>query len=144
MLWIHALSGVVWTGACAAFVLAGSAIRSGSGSDEWREFGTKMAPRLGRLNLAAAAALLATGIVNLAIAAHARDYAFSRAFVTILGAKIGLFVAMALALAGSWRAARMIVGSDAVSGINRMIRLSTMTVMAGTLALALGLWLMGS
>ncbi len=141
LLWIHALSGVVWTGACASFVLAGSALAAGS--DEWRDFGLKVAPKLDRLNLAAASILLLTGVLNLAIAGAARNYSFSRAFVAVLGAKSGLFVAMALALAVSWRVeAAMLAGG--AGAMNRMVRLSGLTAVAGTLALGLGLWLTGS
>lgn len=141
LLWIHALSGVVWTGACASFALAGSALAAGS--DEWRDFGLKVAPKLERLNLAAAAILLASGVLNLLIAGAARNYSFSAAFVTVLGAKSGLFVAMTLALAASWRA-ETAMRSGAAGAMNRLLRLSGLTVVAGAIALALGLWLTGS
>jgi hypothetical protein len=141
LLWIHALSGVVWTGASASFVLAGSAMAAGS--DEWREFGLRVAPRLDRLNLAAGAVLLLSGLVNLAIVGAARDYNFSRAFIAVLGAKSGLFVVMVMALAASWRAEAAMLAGDAGT-MNRMLKLSGLTVAAGVLALGLGLWLTGS
>jgi hypothetical protein len=141
ILWIHALSGLVWTGGCAAFVLAGSAVTAGS--DEWRDFGLKVAPRLDRLNLGAAAILLLTGAINLMLVGTARGYSFSSAFVTVLGLKIGLFVTMTLALAAAWRA-EAAVRSDLARGMRTMVRLSGLTVIAGTIALGLGLWLLGA
>jgi len=141
VLWIHALSALVWIGSCASLVLAGSALAAGS--DEARDFMRKAAPRIDRLNLATAATLLVSGAVNLAIAGAARNYAFSPGFVAVLCAKIGLFAAMALALAASRRAEAMI-GHDAPGATARIVKLSGLTVVLGTIALALSLWLLGA
>jgi hypothetical protein len=141
LLWIHALSGIIWTGACASFVLAGSALAAGS--EEWRDFALRVAPRLDRLNLGAAAVLLATGGLNLAIAGAMRNYSFSRAFVGVLGAKAALFAAMAVMLGASWRA-EAALRSDLSTGMNRMLKLCGLTAIAGATALGLGLWLAGS
>ena len=135
------MSGVTWTGSCAAFALAGSALALGS--DEWREFALKVAPRIDRLNLTAAAILLLTGALNLAIVSAARNYSLSATFVTVLSAKIGLFLAMTVALTASWRAETRIRSGDA-SGMAWAIRLSGLTAVAGGVALGLGLWLTGS
>jgi hypothetical protein len=132
---------VLWTGTCASFVLAGSALAADG--DGWRDFGLRVAPKLDRLNFVAAAILLATGVANLAIVGASRDYDFSRTFLAVLGLKSGLFVAMALMLAATWRAERSIPSRGA-NGIRRMLRLSGLTVAAGSLALALGIWLVGS
>src|ERR1700674_4943339 len=129
LLWIHALSGVIWTGSCASFVLGASVLATGT--EEWRDFASKAAPRLDRLNLVAAIMLLATGGVNLALIVPARHYVLSRAFATVLGAKIGLFVVMALALAASWRAHGS-TRSQEGSAINRAMRMSALTMVAGT------------
>ena len=141
MLWIHALSALVWTGSCASLVLVGSALAAGS--DESRDFMLKAAPRIDRVNLAAAATLLLSGAMNLAIYGAARHYAFSPGFIAVLCAKIGLFAAMTLALSASWRAEAML-GHDAPGATARIVKLSGLTVAAGTIALALGLWLLGA
>jgi hypothetical protein len=122
-------------------VLAASALAAGS--DEAREFMLKAAPRIDRVNLAAAATLLVSGAVNFAIAGAARDYAFSSGFVAVLCAKIGLFAAMAFALASSWRA-EAVIDRDAPGATARIVKLSGLTVVSGTIALALGLWLLGA
>src|SRR5208282_6405061 len=102
MLWIHALSGAIWAGTCACFVMAGAAYASSP--EQWRDFAMRTAPKLDRLNLAAAAVLVLSGIVNFLIAGKMRDFAFSETFMVVLVTKIELFVAMAAALWVSWRA----------------------------------------
>ncbi len=141
VLWMHALSALVWIGSCASLVLVGSAL--GAGSDEARDLMLKAAPRIDRLNLAAAATLLVSGAVNFAIAGAARNYAFSPSFIAVLCAKIGLFAAMALALAASWRAEAML-GHDALGATARIVKLSGLTVVSGMIALALSVWLLGA
>lgn len=141
LLWVHALSGLIWIGSCASLVLASLALAAGS--DEARDFMLKAAPRIDRLNLSAAATLLVSGAVNLAIAGAVRNYAFSSGFVAVLCAKIGLFATMALALAASWRAEAMI-DHDAPGATARMVKLSGLTVVSGTIAMVLGLWLLGA
>ncbi len=139
MLWIHALGALVWTGSCAALILATLA----AGSDESRDFMLKAAPRIDRLNIAAAATVLVSGALNLALAGAARNYIFSPEFVTLLCAKVGLFAAMAIALAACRRAETMI-DRDAPAAISRIVKLSGLTVVSGTIALGLGLWLLGA
>jgi len=141
VLWVHALSGLVWTGSCASFVLAGSALTPGT--DEWREFGMKAAPRLDRVNLVAALILVASGGLSLEIVGEARHFSFSRAFVTVLSLKVGLLLAMALALRAS-RRAEMVMLHDPARAMSSMMKLSGLGAVAGTIALGLGLWLLGA
>jgi len=145
MLWIHALAGAIWTGTCACFVIAGAAYASSP--EQWRDFAMRTAPRLDRLNLAAAAVLTLSGIVNFLVAGTMRRFAFSETFMVVLAIKIALLVAMAAALAVSWRAesAMLAAGaSEAAAATNRIARAYGFTVVAGALALGFGLWLMGS
>jgi putative copper export protein len=150
VLWLHVISGAVWVGACACFVLAASALSVGS--DEWQEFALKAVPGLDRLNFAAASILVATGILNLLFAGAARGFYFSSMFLGVLAAKIALLIVMVFALAASFRAetqlrdavARGDRNPGAASAIRRYTIASGLTVAAGILALGLGLWLAGS
>ena len=144
LVWTHVLAGAIWTGTCACFALAGAALASSA--EQWRDFAMRAAPRLDRLNIAAAAVLLASGIANFAIAGAARHFNFSETFLIVLAVKIALFAVMAAALSISWRAeSAMLAGAkEATAATNRIAGASGLTVVAGALALGLGLWLAGS
>jgi uncharacterized membrane protein len=145
VLWIHVLCGVVWVGASASFVLAASALSAEH--NEWREFALSVTPRINRICLVTAALIPVTGIGNLIYVGVARRYVFPPEFMGILGAKIGLYVTMAAALAAAWHseAALQEPGNcgGATAAIRRLVWLYGLTVALGVAALALGLWLSG-
>ncbi len=149
ILWVHAAAGAIWVAACACFVIAGLAL--GAGSVEQRNFVEGAAPKIDQLGLVAAAALLATGLINVMTAASVRGFAFSTAFMTVLAIKTALFIAMILVMAWSMRIGAVIRAVDArgrldaVPGaMRRMVRAHAAILAMGGIALILGTWLMGS
>jgi len=132
ILWIHATAGALWIGACACFVIAGLALTPGS--EEHRNFVIRSAPKIDRLAMLAAALLFLTGLVNLYEAALSRQFSFSTAFTTVLAIKIILFVAMLATMRSSMKTGAM----------NRMVKAHAAIVAMGSIALLLGLWLIGT
>lgn len=149
VLWIHALAGGSWIAACACFAIAGLAIAAGS--EEQRRFAIRAAPAIDRFNLIAASILLITGIANIFLAGIAKGFRFSTQFRIILSIKVMLFLGMAVALGRSLRIAATMRkeaargDSDPVpDAVNRMVRMHGAIVAMGSIALLLGLWLLGS
>ena len=132
ILWIHATAGALWIGACACFVIAGLALTPGS--DEHRNFVVRTAPKIDHLAMFAAALLFLTGLLNLARAAISRQFAFSTGFTTVLAIKILLFIAMLVTMRSSMKTGAM----------NRMVKAHAAIVAMGSIALLLGLWLIGT
>ncbi|HKV53030.1 MAG TPA: hypothetical protein VJN94_00170 [Candidatus Binataceae bacterium] len=151
ILWVHVLCGVAWVGACASFVIAAAAL--GGEPGESRALALRAAPRINRLCIVLAIAIPLTGIGNLTFAAQSHGYRLPTEFVGILTAKIGLFIVMALALAGAWRVtaqltrrreANSVKKTENPANIPKLTALYGLIVAMGTLALALGLWLSGT
>ncbi len=145
ILWIHALSGITWVGASAAFVIA--AVATGMSSDEGVAFARRVAPKINRLELGVAVTLATTGIVNVFLAAQVRHFRFSSAFRAILSVKIMILAAMLVALSFSFRAERMLRSNEpgaAAGATRRIVRLFALILAMGSVALGLGLWLLGS
>ena len=132
ILWIHATAGALWIGACACFVIAALALTPGT--NEHRNFVVRSAPKIDRLAILAAALLLLTGLVNLAQAAISRQFAFSTAFTTVLAIKIVLYIAMLAIMRSSMKTA----------AIDRKVKAHAAIAAMGSIALLLGLWLIGS
>ena len=132
ILWIHATAGALWIGACACFVIAALALTPGT--DDHQNFATRSAPKIDRLAILAAALLLLTGLINLAQAAISRHFTFSTAFTTILAIKILLYIAMLTTMRSSMK----------TNAMNRKLKAHTAIVAMGSIALLLGLWLIGS
>jgi putative copper export protein len=132
ILWIHATAGALWIGACACFVIAALALTPGT--NEHRNFVDRSAPKIDRLAILAAALLLLTGLVNLAQAAISRQFAFSTAFTTVLAIKIVLYIAMLAIMRSSMKTA----------AIDRKVKAHAAIAAMGSIALLLGLWLIGS
>ncbi len=148
ILWLHALSGAVWIGAAACFVIAALALSAGS--DEQRDFAARVAPRIVALSAGAAGLLLVTGVLNFTLAGIARGFHFSTVFGAILAAKVVLFVAMTAALAAATRTSAAVRATleeprDTVANaMNRMMKTQGTIVALGAMALVLGLWLIGT
>ncbi len=151
ILWIHALSGAAWVAACGCFVIAGLAIVAGG--EEQANFALIAAPKIDAFNLIAAAILLVTGGINLALAGITRNFRFSGQFGLILGAKVILFIAMALAMGRAMRITASLRASGAASkppapeiarSTKRTLWVHGAIAVMGGIALLLGLWLMGS
>jgi len=149
ILWTHAAAGAIWIGACACFVIARTALATGS--DDQRNFVANAAPKIDMLGLVAAIVLLITGFINLMTAAVARRFVFSTAFMTVLALKIALFIVMIVVMTWSMRIGAVIRAvvargrTDAVPGaMTRMTRAHIAIVAMGAVALILGTWLMGS
>ncbi len=144
ILWVHALGGAGWIGACVCFLLAAGAM--GIDTGEGRAFARRVAPAINRIGLAATVLIVATGMVNFVLAGAERNYHFSSVFVGVLCAKIALLLVMFMLVIASFRAeGRLDEGGDAlVRTIRRILALDGAIAAAGALAMILGLWLLGS
>ncbi len=147
VLWLHVLCGVTWLGTSAAFVLAASSMAVESA--EWKEFALRSAPRINRINFAAAAIIPLTGIGNLFGAAMTRKGPFPPAFVGILTLKIAIYFVMAILLSATVAAERrMREAAASADGLKpaarRLIWLYGAVAGCGVVALGLGLWLAGT
>jgi hypothetical protein len=147
ILWVHVLSGVVWVGTCATFILASVA----SESDEASAFAIKVTPRINRLCLPLAIAIPLTGIGNLFFTLLVRGSLLPGEFIGILAAKVVLLAVMASALFVAWRTVQKLEQNPPVrasSGheiyVRSIVACYALIVMAGIAALALGLWLSGT
>jgi hypothetical protein len=150
ILWIHVLCGVVWIGACATFVLAATALAGEPG--EAYAFAVRAAPQINRLCVPMAIAIPITGMGNLFFAVRTRGVALPAEFLGIVAAKVVLLAVMTLGLFGAWRAALRLheqsqtgeSESHHESDVRRMTALYGLIVVAGIVALGLGLWLSGT
>ncbi len=149
ILWLHAGAGAIWIAACACFVIAGLALEDGT--QEQRSFARTGVMRINQLAIVAAAMLLITGAFNIAIAAEQRHYHLRASFMIVLFIKIGIFIFMGAALGAAWRTAALTRtmlaqgNEDGIPGtIRRMVRAHFAIVALGSVALVLGLWLVGS
>ncbi len=150
VLWLHVLCGVSWVGAAASFVLATAALAGQS--QERRDFAVRVAPRLNRLCLSCAVLLPLTGVANLAFAAEQHGGTLPPEFIGIVSVKLGLYALMAWML---WRAmertatvsrlpsATVNEDDDGAATLRGLIRLYSLIVAAGAVALLMGLWLAG-
>ncbi len=144
ILWTHALGGVAWAGSSACFVIAGWA--AGTRELERRAFVQRVAPAINRVAMFAMLFVLASGIVNLFIAGSTRQFHFSDAFLTVLGMKIAIFIAMFALLGASFRAAARLsaTGQSPPAPAARLLVLNGAIAALGGIALMLGLWLLGA
>jgi hypothetical protein len=144
-LWLHVASAVWWILTSVTVAVAGAAVSPES--TEGKEFGLRVVPKVNRANAAAAALLLATGLVNLVSAGERWRFHFPVAFNRILAVKIGLYMAMLAALMASWRAERELRGDAqrvaGSAGPSRLVVCSAVTALAGAGAMMLGVWLAG-
>jgi hypothetical protein len=149
-LWVHVLCGVVWVGGCATFILAAGVL---AGEPEQSHvLAIRSVLQINRLCLPLAFAIPITGIINLLFAAQARGSALPPEFLGIVAAKIGLLAVMTLALAVARRALHNIkaltsIGAADVASapyLRRIIASYGVIVVAGIVALGLGLWLSGT
>lgn len=147
VLWVHVLSGVVWVGTCATFILAAVA----SEPNEASTFAIRVTPRINRLCVPLAIAIPLTGVGNLFFTILARRSLLPGEFIGILVAKIGLLAVMASALVASWRVVERPeqtppLGASSVQEmkVRSIVVYYGLIVAAGTAALALGLWLSGT
>jgi hypothetical protein len=146
-LWVHVLSGVVWVGSCATFLLAAVA----SEPNEASAFAIRVTPRINRLCLLLAIAIPLTGIGNLFFTVRARGSLLPGEFIGILAAKVLLLAVMASALFVAGRAVQRLEQNPparASSGheiyVRSIVACYGLIVAAGIAALALGLWLSGT
>jgi uncharacterized membrane protein len=144
-LWLHVAAGSWWVLASVTMAVAGAVVSAESG--EGREFVVRVVPKFNRANAAAAALLLATGVVNVFGAGARRHFAFPAAFTDVLAVKVGLYVLMVaalMALFGVERNPRRANPGAAVPiRTGRLVALSALIALAGALAMILGVWLAG-
>lgn len=145
ILWIHAIGGAAWIGACVCFLLAAGAM--GLDNDEGHGFARRVAPSINRIGLAAMLLIVVTGLVNIFLAGSERGYHFSSVFVAVLCAKIAILIVMFLLLIASLRAEVDLDSPDPAAltrTLWRMLYFDGAIAAVGALAMILGLWLLGS
>ncbi|MGD0073671.1 MAG: hypothetical protein ABSD31_04960 [Candidatus Binataceae bacterium] len=147
VLWIHVLSGAIGIGACACLAIAVSALTAGS--DEFRDFAIRGVPALNRVNVVAAATVVVTGVTRLLIMMVAGGFVPSAMFIDVLLMKVALFAGMAIALAGSIRAAAVLKadggsGAESAPSARKVAMFSGLAAGLGGAAMMLGAWLVGS
>lgn len=145
VLWLHAISGAILVLACICLAVAGAALIAEEEGGE--DFARRVLPGLNWLASAGAVLLLVTGVGNLIAAGAARHYRFSATFIEVLAAKLTLFVLIGGGLWGLWGVAaraRRAGASREGSGLRRLVILAAACALMGAMALALGLWLVGS
>jgi len=149
ILWTHAIAGALWIGASASFAIAGLALAARS--DEQQRFVARGAPRINGLAMISAIVLVLTGMLNLGRVFQMRAGSLSRVFLYVLAVKIVLYLAMLMTLGAAMRSTPAMrfdleQGSrDAVPRAMRtMLRAHIATLAMGSIAMILGLWLVGS
>ena len=144
-LWLHVAAASWWILGCATMAMAGTVVKADSAEE--RDFLLRVVPRINQANIAAAAFLLATGVVNIYSAGARRQFHFSTAFSRILGVKLGLYAIMVGALAAllhaerKWRRAN--ARGSAIDSAGRLVALSAVIALCGAAAMMLGVWLAG-
>ncbi|HJU10693.1 MAG TPA: hypothetical protein VJ728_07445, partial [Candidatus Binataceae bacterium] len=136
ILWIHVLCGVVWVGACAAFILAVLAL-AGEPQESYA-LTARIAPQIGRLSVAMAIVIPLTGMGNLFYVAVARGSALPAEFVGIVAVKVVLLAIMVLASLAAARAVRVVnssPGSESIIDVRRVASWYGLIVGAGIVAL---------
>jgi putative copper export protein len=141
ILWIHALAGASWAGACGCFVIAASA--AGAHSEERRSLARRAAPAVNRIGGIAVIVVLITGVANLFIAGEARRYQFSPQFIMVLCAKAVIFSLMLVLERTSIRMGYALQDADDAQ-LSRALLINGAIAAGGGIAMLLGLWLMGS
>lgn len=140
LLWTHVLSGALLTGAAASFVLAAATLEG----EERASFAGRAALPIGRLCVGLLAVILVTGVANLAYAAGMRAGGFSRAFMAVLAAKVVLYLATAAIFVELLRAQKAPAAGSDERRSTRTLGLYGLGALLSALALALGVWLVGS
>jgi hypothetical protein len=143
ILWIHVLSGVVWVGVCASFIVAAAAMEGEP--NELHSLATKVAPQINRICVPLAVSIPLTGIVNLFFAFRTYGAGLPTEFVGIIAAKLTLLAIMGFGLSAAFRVTPPVKALEGGSTINvrRIIACYGVIVAAGVAALVLGLWLAG-
>lgn len=144
-MWAHVVCASWWVLASATMALVGAVLSAQTA--EGRAFAVRVVPKFNRVNAAAAATLLLTGMVNIYEVGRRRNFEFSRSFVHVLAAKIALFALMLLALKASLSVEHRLVRPDPdpqAPGLGRLALLSGAVALMGATAMLLGLWLAGT
>lgn len=145
ILWMHALCGAAWIGACVSFLIAAGAM--GLDTEEGRGFGRRVGPAINRIGLAAMLLIVISGLINIFLAGAQRDFHFSSAFVAVLCTKIAILIVMFLLLIAGFRAELDLESHDSAAfarALRRMLAFDGAIAACGALATILGLWLLGS
>ncbi len=149
ILWTHAVAGALWIGTSASFAIAGLALAPRS--DEQRQFVERRASRINGLAMFSAIVLVLTGMLNLGRVFQMRAGSLSPVFLYVLGVKIVLYLAMLMALRIAMRAIpamRFDLEQESHDEVPRamrtMLRAHIATLAMGSIAMILGLWLVGS
>jgi hypothetical protein len=149
ILWMHAIAGALWLGASASFAIAGLALAADS--EEQRSFIARGASRINAVAMVAAVLLVLTGMLNLAHVLQLRAGSLSHAFMYVLGVKIALYIAMLMTLGVAMRAIPAMrfelergVDGAIPRAMRTMLRAHLAILAMGSIAMMLGLWLVGS
>jgi|SRR5271170_6943104 len=144
ILWVHVVSAAWWILACVTMAVAGAVV--GTESVEGREFMVRVVPRLNQANALAAAALLLTGVVNLATVGEHRGFSYPSSFIRVLSIKLALYLVMVAALWACLTIGRKPVVASGIQGSHntyKLAALSAIIALMGAAAMILGVWLAG-
>ncbi len=143
------MAGALWLGASAAFAIAGLALAADS--EEQRSFVARGASRINAVAIVAAVMLVLTGMLNLAHVLQLRAGSLAHAFLYVLGLKIALYIAMLMTLGVAMRAISAMrfelergVDGALPRATRTMLRAHLAILAMGSIAMMLGLWLVGS
>jgi hypothetical protein len=143
------MAGALWLGASASFAIAGLALATDS--VEQRNFVERGASRINALAMFAAVLLVISGMFNLNQVFQARASMLSRTFLYVLGVKILLYIAMLMTLGVALRSIPAMreaiergVGDAVPYAMRTMLRVHIAILAMGSVAMMLGLWLVGS
>lgn len=148
VLWIHVICGVTWISVIASLVIASYGLAEEGSA--LTEFVLRAAPRINRVAIVCASLVVVTGFGNFIFAAKQHGMALPGEFIGILSAKIALLGLMLWALwramEGLLRLRRNVINGapdDLAAGVRELLRWYDLIVVAGVVALGLGLWLAG-
>jgi hypothetical protein len=144
VLWVHVASASWWILACVTMAVAGAV--AGTESPEGREFIVRAVPRLNQANAVAAAALLLTGVANLAMVGEQRGFSYPPSFMRVLSVKLALYLLMVAALWASLARGRkpaVPAGAAVPQSAYKLAALSAFAALMGAAAMILGVWLAG-
>jgi putative copper export protein len=148
IVWVHVLCAVLWVGACAVFVITAAALTGEPA--ESHALAIRTAPRINRVSVPLAILIPLTGLGNLFFAVRTHGLTLPAEFIVLLAAKVILLAVMIMASWSAWRTVAMLQeksdgGATMSDGaeLRRLTALYGITGIAGTIAMALGLWLSG-
>ena len=144
---IHAVSAAIWVGVAACFVIA--ALILGFDEDGDPDFIPRVAPRVTLVSLVAAVISLAAGLGVFGGTLWKTSFQLSSVYMTVTGIKGLMFIGMLWAVLQA-RQLESVYRSPITKGTptepvkRQLVQLYSLCTIFGVIALALGIWVLGS